>query len=297
MTQAIDLVVSTIMNAIATAPGNGPGARFGKAVGSQLLGNTKIISALLPKTRSWFLLNTDTQDLVYGPYEAQNVTENVGSVYADSFSLGNHKAVRQFVHGEIDSLTFQARFYSIFALLEIEKYVNKVKAWSKKDDELGRPPICYFWIGLDQHAKMESCIVRSVQQVNDAPGFLGSMKGATLQVRLERYDPFSLDDVQTFDTRYHFAKVGDTFDMLAASEYGDPMLGVWLAQQHPKSMVLEPGDIVKLPARSGSVRNAKNEPSSIAFKNLSRKKDTPQRRNLQKARTARSGPTLRYTTT
>jgi len=301
MAQAIDFIVSKMLNSLAFSnPGHQGKTKFGSQMASQLLGNRKVIGALLPKTKSWFLLNTDivSKDaMLYGPWEPENVTETVGSVYADAFALNKQDPVRQFLHGQVETITFQARFYAVFALMEVEAKVQTLKSWCRKDNDLGRPPICYFWVGLDQHAKMESCIVKSVSVAYDKPGFLGSMQGATVQIVLEKYVPFSLDDVDNFDTRYHFSKVGDTFEMLAMSEYGDPMLGVHLRQNHPQHLQLQPGDIVKLPARGGSIRTAKKQPSSLALKNIHKRRSNPQKVNHERARSARREPSLRYTTT
>ena len=299
MPRATDLLVSKMLNAIAFSDTSG-GSKIGKQIGSQLLGNRKVVGALLPKTKSWFLVNTDENPkdaLLYGPYEPENLTETVSSSYADAFSLNKQKAITQFLHGNVETITFQARFYAVFALLEVEKKVEQLKSWTRKDEDLGRPPICYFWVGLDQHAKMESCVIENVAVTYDKPGFLGSMQGATVQISLRRYDPFSLDEVTNFDTRYHFAKPGDTYEMLAAKEYGDPMLGIQLRQNHPQSMELSPGDIVKLPARSGSIRNARREPSSLAMKNLHRRRQNPEKTNHERLRSKRREKRLRYTTT
>lgn len=291
----VDLVVSKMLNAIALSdPGNG--SKVGKQIGSQLLGNRKVVSALLPKTKSWFIVNTDTMENIYGPYEPENVTHTVGSVYADAWALNKQHPVRQFLHGQVETITFTGRFYAVFELLQVEKQVEKLKSWSRKDDDYGRPPVCYFFVGLDQHVKMESCVIRNVSVTYDRPGFLGSMKGATVSITLERYDPFSLEDSENFDTRYHFVKLGDTFETLAQREYRDPMLGIQLRQDHPESQILQPGSIVKLPARSGSIRNAKKEPSSIALKTLTRRKQTPQKKNHEAARKSRQAARLRYIT-
>lgn len=298
MPAAIDLVVSTMLNAIALSEGGGArgGSAAGKKIGSQLLGNRKVISALLPKSKSWFIVNTDTQETVYGPYEPENVTHTAGSVYADAWALNKRNPIRQFLHGEVETITFTGRFYAVFELLEVEKKVNQLKEWSRKNEDLGRPPICYFFVGLDQHVKMESCIIRNVSVTYDKPGFLGAMKGATVNITIERYDPFVLTEVQNFDTRYHFAKLGDTFELIAAREYGNPMLGIQLRQNHPEHKVLQAGDIIKLPARGGSIRNAKREPSSIALKTVTRRKQTAQKKNFLRARKASRVSKLRYVT-
>ncbi len=310
MPQAIDLLIQGILNPIASAASNvqnaigfnapGGGGRATQTALSQLTGNSKVVNALLPKTKSWFIVNTDENPkdaLLYGPYEPENLTENVSSTYADAFSLNKQKAITQFLHGNVETITFQARFYAVFSLLEVEKKVEQLKSWTRKDEDLGRPPICYFWVGLDQHAKMESCVIQDVSVSYDKPGFLGSMKGATVQVSLRRYDPFSLDEVTNFDTRYHFAKPGDTYEMLAVREYGNPMFGIQLRQNHPQHMELSPGDIVKLPARSGSIRNAKQEPSSVALRNLHRRRSNPEKENHERLRMQRRVKKPRYVTT
>lgn len=252
-----------------------------------LVTNTKAIKAFLPGFDSWWLLNTDTKEVLYGPFHAQGTTKNVGAAYSNTFSLNRQNSIKQFLHGEVPTISFTARFFSMFLLQEIESQVEKLSTWTERDEVLGRPPILQFWIG-NRHAQMQSCVLKSVSTVYDRPGFLGSMRGATVNVTLEKYEPHSISKTALFDTRYHMARIGDTYEGLAASEYGIPMLGVEIRQRNPRHRSLSPGDVVKLPALSGSLRKTRIKPQSIMLSGLSSNSSSPQRTRFLELQQERS---------
>lgn len=257
-----------------------------------VLPNSKAVGQFLPKPKAWYLLNVDTGDSVFGQFEATDVQESMGAQYANSFALSRQRAITQFLHGTVDTLSFQAKFFALFALQEIKSKIDKLKSWRERSLLLGRPPVLYFWIG-DQHVKMTSCVITNLAISYDRPGLLGSLQGATVTVTLQRYDPYKLQSIASFDTRYHYVKLGDTFEMLAAQEYKDPMLGVELRQRHPKLRgILQPGAVVKLPAVTGSIRRAKIQPHSLALKSLTQPGESQQKTLLNEVFEARGGEAI-----
>ena len=248
---------------------------IGRAIVSHLPGG-KSFAYNIPSAKTWWLLNTDTTEFLFGPYELSSLNESVSTSYSNTFALNRQKAITEFLHGNVETFSMTARFYTAHVFQRVVDKVDQLKNWTRRSEELGRPPILYFWVG-DQHAKMTSCVITSVSVDYDPPGFMGLMRGATVNINLQKYDPFSLEDVGLRDTRYHQFKVGDTFEMLAAREYGDPMLGVVLRQRHRAKKDPKVGSIIKLQNINGSLRTAKAEPKSLALRGVNNRRSNPQK--------------------
>ena len=256
------------------------------SIATNLLTNVKVAKSLIPSADTWWLLNTDTSEYVYGQYTTE-VQHSVSSSYGESFALSRQAPISQFLHGNTETLAFEGEFFASFAFQEIVKQVKTVQSWTRRDPSLGRPPVCYFWIG-NQYANMQSCFVQTANAKYEKPTQMGQARAAKLAVSLRAYRPYSLDETANFDTRYHLAKLGDSYEKLAAREYGNPMLGVELRQRHPDKRVISPGDVIKLPAPTGSIRRAKIEPRSIALAGITARKSNPQLEALRAKMKARS---------
>lgn len=265
------------------------------SVGTNLLTNIKIAKALLPSADTWWILNVDTGEYVFGQYTTE-VQSNVSAAYVDAYSLGRRDPVSQFLHGNLETMAFEGRFFASFAFQEVVKQGQKIQEWSRSDPELGRPPICYFWIG-NQYAQMASCRIQAANIKYDIPTTYGRPRGASVAVSLRKYEPFSLTATANFDTLYYRSKPGDSYEKLAARRYGNPMIGTELRQRNPDKRRLSPGDVVAMPAPSGSIRRAKSEPKSVALSGITSRLLTPQRALLDsklKARNLQANSTLRY---
>ena len=276
---------------IAQTQAGKPGAARAKF---NVLPNTKVAATLFPSPKAWVLLNTDTQESIIGQFPPTDVQKSVGSSFNNTFALNRKNAITQFLHGNVETISFSARFYSIFMLHDVESKVKKLERWAQQSSSLGRPPILYFWVG-NQHVKMRSCFLTDVSISYDRPGFLGTMQGATVGLKLQRYEPFSLANTSSFDTLYHFAKLGDTYELLAARHYKNPMLGVELRHRHPKARIIVPGTVIKLPAPTGSIRRSRIAPRSVALRGILERRENPQRLSLAAIRLSRSAPSTIYT--
>ena len=255
----------------------------------------KVVTAGFPKPKVWYLLNLDTRETLFGQFEADELQRSIGAAYANTFALNRQKAITQFLHGNVETMSFTARYYALFAFHDIRSRVDKLMSWARRDSELGRPPILYFWVG-DQHAKMTACVLTAVDVRYDRPGFVGTMQGATVSVTLQKYDEFRLGETATFDTLYYHAKLGDTYELIAAQQYRNPLLGVELRQRHPQYRRLRPGDLVKVPAPTGSIRTARVEPKSITFSGILDRRSNPHKTRLAEVLKLRNKTTLGYKT-
>jgi hypothetical protein len=237
--------------------------------------------SLFTKLRTWFLTNTETFQTIEGQFEATGVTESGwGGEYAEHFSLNAAKAITQFLHGQTNKITFQARLrsYSAIDFSDIEDTLNNLKVWSTKlAGADGHPPILTFWIG-DAHIQLPECVIESLGDIQyDQPTAFGGLRGCTFTITLREYVPFSLDESFFGETRYHRARRRDYYEALTLREYGDPMLGDVIRKRHPDKPNIQAGDVIKLPDKS-TLRTAKVKQTSLALKTGFDKEDTAQKR-------------------
>lgn len=256
--------------------------------------NTKVGATLLPNINSWYLVNMDTFEMINGPYQAET-SRTGGSQYANTFALNRKDPIKSFLHGKLEAISFTARLYAIHSFQDIQTTADKLISWSERDEQLGRPPLLYFWVG-DRHVSMATCVMPQVDVVYDPSTFFGAMRGAQVSISLEKYEEFSLDEKGLFDTRYHKVKLGDTYEMLTAREYGSAMLGVEIRNRHPEQRVLKPGDVVKLPSRNGGIRRTKVEPKSVALSGILNRRKNAQKLNLEAVKKRHMVAPPRYVT-
>lgn len=129
-------------------------------------------------------------------------------------------------------------------LLELQSLTKPIK-------KLGRPPICLFkW-----SAWFIKCMVVSITNIQ--PMFPAATVphplGYRFSVTLRRYVDYN-DNLATTDYTHGWTKrikvlEGDTYEMIAKREYGDPQLGVALRRLHPKKPVLNTGDVLFIPSK------------------------------------------------
>lgn len=227
--------------------------------------------------RSFFLKNEDKPGAeIQGQFPAQEVTRKIASKYSSGAALNQDVPFRQYIAGEIDTITFNAIFFKHDMLFgEPEKAVKTLASWVKRDTDLARPPICSFSVG-DGHISMGSCTIDSVQETYLQPTFLGKMHHVTCAITLSRYQAYSLEGEEPGETRYHRAKARDYYEMLTWREYRSAEMGDIIRKRHPDQQNLQVGDIVKLPSVE-AIRTERIEQTSETFKTAFGKKETPQR--------------------
>lgn len=234
---------------------------------------------LFPNFRVWHMLNKDTGQLVSGQFEPDSVNEARGSVYSERFTLNRKKAIIQFLHGKTPTVQFAGTFFneSILGPLPLfgdtRKNLQTLQDWSERDPLLGRPPVVTFWIG-DSWISIDA-VIEDVNSDYMKPGFLGAFKGANYSVSLREFTPFDINAVAAFDTRFHKAKQGEYYELIAEREYKEPLIGVVIRQRNPSKINLRIGDNVTLPAGTGSIRQEPITQSSIIFTTAFEKQREP----------------------
>lgn len=232
---------------------------------------------LLVKSRKWFLRNEDSGETLEGQFAPTSITRDVTNKYAKHTALNRANTILQYLNSESDTLVLQAGFFAadFTKSTDIEERLEKLISWAKRDPDLLRPPIVLFWIG-DGHLEQLSVIDSITGITYGEPTILGGIREVTFTINLLQYTEFSLDDTESFDTRFHHAKERDYYELLTEREYKDPLRGDVIRKQHPTQPVLTPGAIVRLPSIEG-VRTIRVEPKSIALQTAYGRKETPQR--------------------
>lgn len=230
-----------------------------------------------PSMKVWFLQNQTTKQIFQGRFPAQNLTLNIKPNYATHTALGRTKEIQQFLGQSSDTLSFRVLLRDDDAFTgTTQKDFETLQSWARPDPIYGnKPPILSFWVGSGWAAM--DCYIDSLSDISfDEPNILGDMQGVSMNVNLHAYAPFSLKGGAIYETRYHRAVVRDYFELVAQREYQNPMLGVIIRNRHPNIINVQVGDVIKLPSVE-AIRTEKVAPSSIVFKTMLGKKQTPQR--------------------
>lgn len=242
----------------------------------------------LPSRRVWGLFNQDTVEIVLGDFEAVDLTEEPeGAEWSETFALNSSESISAFLHGTVATITFIARLFDDSILpaavptsLKFDKTkvkYEKIKSWAKRDELLGRPPILIFTAGSGEIS--QRCKIDSLGSARfDELGAFGEIKGVTFSVNLSRYVSFDIDAAATAppETRFHRAKTGDYYELLARREYNDALLGVLIRNRHPQQRRVEEGDVVRLPSFE-AIAGEPIRPTSVALKGLTSPAASPQR--------------------
>lgn len=234
------------------------------------------------------LFNQDTFEVISGDFEAVDLTEEPeGAEWSETFALNSAAPISAFLRGTVETLTFNARLFddSILPIavptrLKADKVMvkaEKLKKWAKRDELLGRPPILIFTAGAGDVAQRSK--ITSIGSLRyDALGIFGEVKGASFALNLSRYIPYNIEAAATAppETRYHRARTGDFYELLAKREYGNALLGVLIRNRHPHQWRVEEGDIVRLPSFE-AIADEPVRPTSVALRGLTGSALNPQR--------------------
>lgn len=245
---------------------------------------------------NWNLINLDTDQVLEGDFEAENVTRNVSVSFVDHHTLSKESPITQYLHGNSDTLSFDGRFFvdpAVFSLtglpfgalgagvglvpdtgitgrysLRPSEKMEILEKWASVDPDLNRPAIVLFSIG-DGELSQTSVIESISNIVYDRPLLTGEIRGISFSLTLKQFVPFDIDlaNLPPPRTRYHHTKAFEYYELLAASEYGDPLLGDVVRKEHPDQSILYTGDVVKLPSLA-AIQSTSVIPRSIPFMNL-----------------------------
>ena len=232
------------------------------------------------ENRLWHMLNIDTEVQLDGQFDPGDVTESVSASYAETHTLNRQTPISQFLHGDSDTLTFQARLFAGDSSQSILPALDTLKAWTRRDPNLSRPPHILFWVG-DGSLRMVQSVIESLGSIRyDRHRSDGSIRGVTMTVSLREVVDFSLISVPPPETRFHKVRADEYQEFLAAREYSEPLLGDVVRKRQPRLDILQPGDTFELPSRD-AIRNIAVVPRSVALRNTTSRKQSLERTNRE----------------
>jgi hypothetical protein len=187
----------------------------------------------------WTLSDLDRGVDVVGQFTPQGLRKTVSGGLAQGGSVGRDFPIVQWVRGELEVVTFSARLWAKDSTdLTVSQRLTQLENLVRRASDLRRPPICSFSLGSLATVAID-CLVKSIGGVSyDDVRPDGTLRGATLDVTLWRYEEVTLratdPSVPASMTRIRRSKKGDTYESIALQEYADPELGVLLRQLNPR---------------------------------------------------------------
>jgi hypothetical protein len=218
----------------------------------------------------WTLFSLDSFDELEGQFPIENVTQNLGAQYEDAWTLNRQEPISQWIHGTSENWSFETRLRQLDSLDDIRPKIKWLLDSVRKDTSLGRPPL-YVW----SWGSIElSCYITSlggIQYEMSPANELGQVlpREVRFTISLRKYvqfdvvgtDPNSPFALGLTDTLYVNAKIGETYEALAAVRYGNPDWGDLIRRRHPSKPFLTAGTIVALP-KPERFLDADEEPES-----------------------------------
>lgn len=161
-----------------------------------------------------------------------------GSNVPDFGGFSRENPLIQWVGGTAQAITFKARFFSEHAFdSTAEEKLEQMQLLRKCMEPMGRPPLLRFFWGSAIPGGME-CILESLGDIEfDEIRPDGSIRGVTFSPTFKKYTPPRLERIviSTMErTPVHNVRDGETYEMIAQRQWGDPMLGVALREENPR---------------------------------------------------------------
>jgi len=200
----------------------------------------------------WTLASNDNGIIVEGQFIIDSLTHDKSSNLGSLSALGRETPIVSFLSGDVEKLSFQAIIFSMNYWDNIEEKIEDLFAMATPDENTGVYPVCNFFHG--QFARQ--VLVKSLGGITyREPKYDGALKQATFNIELWRFEDYAYyvtsASGQERETKYVLAKTGDYYELIAAREYGNALLGVNMRQLHDLP-ILQPGDPVKVLRRTHS---------------------------------------------
>lgn len=218
----------------------------------------------------WTLFSLDTFDELEGQFPLDNAVQNLGAQYEDAWALNRQEPITQWIHGTAENWNFTTRLRQLDSTDDIRTKIKWLLDSVRKDTSLGRPPL-YVWtwgtIELTCYITNLGGIEYQMSPANQAGTVLP--REVKFDISLRKYVQFDLkgtDPNSPFalgltDTLYVNAKVGQTYETLAATRYNNPDWGDLVRRRNPDKPFLQAGNVIALP-RPERFYDADLEPES-----------------------------------
>lgn len=181
-------------------------------------------------------------------FQPESFSRTISSNYASGSSMNRAHPIIQFTNGELEEISFSAQWYSRHKNEDIQPYMDAMAAACRRDPNLGRPPIWAFLWGIPL---ADQVVVKSIAPINiESMKPDGSLRHISFSLTLLRYEQYDIQltdpNERPHDTFYIVVQTGDTWESLAARQYGDALKGDLLRRLNPARPFLVVGERVKL---------------------------------------------------
>lgn len=263
--------------------------------------SANLVPGASPEAKVWTLEGKDEgfKTRFQGQYIAQGMEESVGSVFGETISVGKQRSDFQWLHGEDEPFNFTARIFANSSFNNIKQEIELLKSFSRRDKVLKRSPRALFTTGTEIGFM---CFVKGVKIQYDELRDDGSIRGCIVSISLQKIEDTITENAATslrsqikFSAgqisagaalfansarglihipggslhtvgRRFLVKQGDTFESIAAMEYGNALLGDVLRRAQPQKEPITPSDEIILVERS-DILTITVTPQSVALKN------------------------------
>lgn len=230
--------------------------------------------------KGWSLVGQDAKftSEFKGQFIVENLDESIGSNLGETTTVGKQKPDLQWLNGETEVVTFDTRLFASNSVKNIKQQIELLKSFARRNDQLKRSPIFLFTAGTEIGF---TCFVRGVKLKYDELRSDGSLRGVICSITLQKIQETVTKDAATsLASQIKFAagvitgvagiaatikklinipggslhtidrtvdvKQGMTFERIAATEYGNALLGDILRRTQPGMADLKIGDKVQL---------------------------------------------------
>lgn len=246
--------------------------------------------------KTWKLTGIDAgfEKEFEGQFLAQDMEETVGAFLGETTTINKAAPDFQWIRGEAEKFSFTTRLWASNSLKNVKQQVNLLKSFARRDPTLKRAPKFLFSAGTEISF---TCFVRGVRFRYDELRIDGSLRGAVVDLELQVIEDKAVGNAATsLASQIKFAagivvgavgiaaqvkrlikipggslhtvgrtlvvKEGQTFESIAAIEYGNALLGDILRRAQPeianlkagdKVSLVEPSEIIQIPVTQQSI--------------------------------------------
>lgn len=246
--------------------------------------------------KTWKLTGIDAgfEKEFEGQFLAQDMEETVGAFLGETTTVNKGAPDFQWIRGEAEKFSFTTRLWASNSFKNIKQQINLLKSFARRDPNLKRAPKFLFSAGTEISF---TCFVRGVRFRYDELRIDGSLRGAVVDLELQVIEDKAVGNAATsLASQIKFAagivvgavgiaaqvkrlikipggslhtvgrtivvKEGQTFETVAAIEYGNALLGDILRRAQPeianlkagdKINLVEPSEIIQIPITQQSI--------------------------------------------
>lgn len=203
----------------------------------------------------WTMSNVDKpEEILEGQFPPENEKLSQTENWVTTDILSRRKPRQQWTGGNLDKFTFNALLFSETIIDDltsvVDKQMKQLTKWKEVDVEKGRPAVILYKVGDFE-------FIGKIDSLDFAIGdrhWTGAIKRCTATITLTEVDDTPSGPVLIDPTKpphlslYHTVAEGETYETIARAEYEDPIVGVFLRQDHQRAFP-EPGSVVFLPRK------------------------------------------------